>query len=483
MRKMVPILALAGGLAAVAACDSFGQAMTAHTDVVARTAGHELKVQQVVDLLTENPRLPPQTEVVDAIANLWVDYILMATAAMNDPRLEQVDIAAIVRPHIDQEIVWKLRDQVVQVDTLFGDDELRSIYERERPGLQVRARHILLRVPPDATPAQRDTLIRRAQEIRTQARAGQDFAELARQHSEDPAAERGGDLGFFGRGQMVAPFEEAAFALEPGEVSDVVETPFGFHIIRLEEQRLPPFEEGRANFREQVVMQRQVEAEERYVTGLTDPLNISVDEGAFDVARELAQKPNTRLSRRAAGRALVSYRGGAFTAGEYLALIRRSAPRERASVAGATDEQLEQMLIGLTHNEILVGEAQRQGLDLTPAERDSIYEVAREQLRNAAGQAGLREIEPQEGETANQAVQRRVLALLEGIVRGERQVFPLGPIAFTLRERYDAQIFERAYPAVLARLESARPPEMGSGQDLPPGAVPVDPRQVPMGVQ
>jgi peptidyl-prolyl cis-trans isomerase C len=101
----------------------------------------------------------------------------------------------------------------------------------------VHARHILIKLAPDADEAAKAEAHKKIEAVQEKALKGGDFAELAKVHSEGPSNARGGDLGFFGRGQMVKPFEEAAFALEPGKISDIVETRFGYHLIKVEEKK------------------------------------------------------------------------------------------------------------------------------------------------------------------------------------------------------------------------------------------------------
>lgn len=120
------------------------------------------------------------------------------------------------------------------------DDEIDAFYQANldamRVPTEVRARHILIRAKGDGDAAETKAR-RRIDDILTEARSGANFADLARQHSDGPRASEGGDLGYVGQGQLVAPLERAAFALSPGDISDVVRTELGYHIIKVEARR------------------------------------------------------------------------------------------------------------------------------------------------------------------------------------------------------------------------------------------------------
>lgn len=470
MKKIVASVAVAATLATSTACDSFGQAMSAHKDVLARAAGHELSVDKAASLFALNPRIPPQPDVVNAIANLWIDYTLLATAVSKDSTLNAVNLDPIIEPYIEQETVWRLRDKVIKVDTALDDTRLRAMFEESGTGATIKARHVLLRVPADGTPAQRDSVMKLAQSIRDRARRGEDFAGLAKQYSQEPgAAQSGGDLGFFGRGQMVAPFEQAAFALKVGEVSDVVETPFGLHVIKVEDRKMPDFNQAKATFREEAKNRLIQEAEQNYVKALTDTMNITVEPGSFEVIRELAKKPNADVSGRAARRKLVEYKGGDVTAGEYGRFLQRLQPQQRTMIVSQNDENLKQLMEGLARNEILVAEAGRQKIDVPKQQLDSVRNEIRNQLRTAIVEGQLSNITAQSGQSIDEAIQARVMALLEGNIRGDRPVIPLGPISYSLREQYGAQVFERAVTEVVQKVEQTR---ASTPQPQIPGMVP-----------
>jgi peptidyl-prolyl cis-trans isomerase D len=108
-------------------------------------------------------------------------------------------------------------------------------------GKEVKARHILFRLAKDADQATEATVKQKAEDVLQKLKAGADFAELAKQYSEDPGtAKNGGDLGFFSKGMMVPEFEEKAFAMNPGDISDLIRTDYGYHILKVDETREEP---------------------------------------------------------------------------------------------------------------------------------------------------------------------------------------------------------------------------------------------------
>jgi len=124
---------------------------------------------------------------------------------------------------------------VTEADRKKFYDENRARFRQED---SVHASHILIRTPEQADAAAKAKARSQAGDLLAQLNKGADFADLAKKHSQDPgSAPNGGDLGFFSKGQMVPAFEQAAFGLKPGQTSDIVETPFGYHIIRVSEAK------------------------------------------------------------------------------------------------------------------------------------------------------------------------------------------------------------------------------------------------------
>ncbi len=438
-------------------------------DTLAQAAGFELGVEETAEMVAPVADLPPDPGVIEALTDFWVDYTLLALTVNREGALEALDLTPLTRQQLNQELILLLRDEVIDDDVEVADEELREIFDRDRPGERVRARHILLAFGEDREPARVDSLRALAQELRDRARAGEDFAALAEEYSDDPgSAARGGDLSFFERGVMVPPFEEAAFELEPGEVSDVVETQFGFHVILVEERETPTFEEVREALRQEISQMRTAEAESIYVAGIEEPANLRVQEGAADRVRELAESPETPLQGRARSQALVQYQGGSYTAGDFRLFLLNQPPQLRMQLSGASDEQLDDMLLSLARGELLVQEAERMGLALDPEEVQGLEEEIRSQLRQVADLLGLSEITRGEGETLEQAVSRTVGELLPRLVRGEQDVYPLGPLAVVLREAHTVRIARENMDRAAERISEIRS-ERGIEEPATPG--------------
>jgi peptidyl-prolyl cis-trans isomerase C len=145
----------------------------------------------------------------------------------------QIKIGLTIQHYIEQNFGQK---------TVVPDEDVKKYYDENvdkyKQPEEIKASHILIMAPSGTDQEKKEALIKDTEAILQRLKAGEDFASVAKEVSQDPSTkEKGGNIGFFAKGQMVQPFEDAAFALSPGEMSDIVETEFGFHIIKVTDKK------------------------------------------------------------------------------------------------------------------------------------------------------------------------------------------------------------------------------------------------------
>lgn len=188
----------------------------------------------------------------------------------------------------EQQLVEKMVEQV-QKDVKITDQQLAEAYE------QVRARHILFQVekPEEDAAAKAE-----AEAAIKQLKGGSDFAALAKKLSDDPGSkDKGGDLGFFGRGQMVAEFEKAAFALKVNEVSEPVKTQFGYHVIQVTERKEAKgaeFEKAKAELKKSLVETQGAEAFNKWFADLRKKAKIEIKDAQLTAFLAAAEGNNAK---------------------------------------------------------------------------------------------------------------------------------------------------------------------------------------------
>lgn len=184
---------------------------------------------------------------------------------------EQVKKGMIYQKIVDAQ--WEGKINITEEDAKkYYDENTTQFVTKE----QVRASHILIN-PKElkdagSDPNQQKVIAKaKAEDLLKQIKEGADFAALAKANSHCTSAANGGDLNFFGKGQMVAPFEKAAFAMEIGKVSDIVETRFGYHIIKVTDRKeagTKSFEEAKASLMQQLAQKKQAELTQQYIDSL-----------------------------------------------------------------------------------------------------------------------------------------------------------------------------------------------------------------------
>lgn len=449
------------------ACNTLRDAVSGHREVVAQAAGHRLTIQKAAEMLAAaSPGFAPANlAVVERFANLWTEYTLLAVEAATPDSFSDLPLDPIVRFPTDQGLVWRLRDQEILPRAKVSDEELRLAYETEQPGLEFRASHILLRLPPE--PEKQESVRALAESIRSRATAGEDFRALARRYSADPtSASQGGELPWSGKGRTVPEFEAAVLALQPGQVSPVVQSQFGLHIIKLVERRQPPLGEVAERFRVSLEDQRVQELEQKYLDSLFAAADVAIPEGAVASVREIANAgPLLVLWGSRRKQKLATYRGGELTAAEFVDFLHYAPEQIRNYFARANEEELQRGLRELVRNELLIRAAYDRGTTLDSAARDSIQRLSRDQVASAFAAAGFSHSVMSAADTA---IERQVDQLLRAGLEGRRPLRPLGLLGSVLRARHPARVYPERFAAVVTELEALR-----ATRDTTSGAAPV----------
>lgn len=252
--------------------------------VIATVAGEEITEADLSfaaeDLTAELQQMAPE-ERRPFLLRVLIDMKVMAKAGRDagmadtplfQQRLQYLEERALRRAFFADAIANAVTEEAVRA-------EYDRFVAEFTPADEIRASHILVATEDEA------------KAVKAELDGGADFAALAKEKSIDPGAANGGDLGFFGKGMMVAPFETAAFALtEPGQVSEPVQSQFGWHVIRFEEKRQsapPAFEQVAGQLQQQLLMATFDETVER----LMDGVEIDIADPALAAAVEAQNQP------------------------------------------------------------------------------------------------------------------------------------------------------------------------------------------------
>jgi len=457
-------------------------ALTAHTGTVARAESQELTATRLGELMGAS-EAPLERDVVRAVAEIWVNYQLLGTAAargdsLNDPALVDSAMWSLAASSKARQFYDRISAGWGQIDSAAAPEA----YSRA-DGL-IAAQHILLLTQnlPDSV---RNAKAARIQALRSRATPA-NFASLATENSEDQgSARQGGSLGVFPRGMMVPEFERAVVALAPGEISDVIETQFGYHVIRRH-----TFPEIREQFLEASTRLAVQRAESTYTARM-------------DAETKLELRPNAAARAKAAAADMDGHRNdrsviatsiaGNFTTSRLVRWLETFPPQQQIAerMATAPDSAVEQLVRNFVRNELVVRAADSAGITVDADEIMRIRAAFSAQLEQAWLQLRVHPSQLTDSATTpaerEQLAARRVDAYIEAMLANRSPFIPILPqIQTVLRSRYDSRInaagIDRALQTaqrVRAADTSRRPPE--SAVPLPEGAPGQQPEMMPPG--
>jgi len=183
----------------------------------------------------------------------------------NDLR-SQIKIAMAIQLFINNKIFSKVNVSEKKIHDYYKANQ--KYFDQPE---KIRASHILIKVDPTAKQSKKNNALKKIEDIYQKAKNGEDFGLLAKKYSQGPSSSKEGDLGFFSKGQMVKPFGDAAFSLKPGEISGIVTTQFGYHIIKTIEKKpakKTSYEDAKSQIQNLIMKQKGIVEVEKYVMNL-----------------------------------------------------------------------------------------------------------------------------------------------------------------------------------------------------------------------
>ena len=278
-------------------------------------------------------------------------------------------------------VLNQFRDDVIWKDVSVDETKLREWYD-QNVGEMVTVDHILISAPQNSVPEEKQVARREADSLLVALRGGADFPATARAHSDDGSAQDGGRMRPFGRGAMVQPFEEAAYSTPIGDYAPVIETQFGYHILRVVEREKPPFEEVREGIEQQLARPLQSETEDRYVTTLMETSRLEFFETNIDslIALLRAERPPQGGERELV---LATFEGGSITLGEIYGLYEILPPGNRQAIAGLDQPGFVQALASMAQQKIMLARAREVGTELDSVRQGQLDERIEQLLLSA----------------------------------------------------------------------------------------------------
>ena len=440
----------------LAGCAGIRDALSAHQDVVARAAGQELTVDQLAAAIAPAKNVPLRRDIVDRVADLWVNWELLGQAvAGGDSLLDTATIHAANWPQVAQRLADHLHDQMIVSRAHVSPGSVDSAYNL---GNARWLDHILVSVQQGSAPAVKAAKRREAEGYLAQLRRGADFGKLARSKSTDAeSARNGGSLGLVSRGQMVKPFEDAAWGLKPGAYSDVVESPYGYHIIWR-----PQLAQVRDSFAARLQDLAVMRLDSLFVDSLNKHADVKVKSSAPASVRTIVQ--DMRDAKRSS-RVLATWVGGKLTVKDLTRWMQAFSPQTLGMIGQAPDSTLTMFVKSIARNAMLISTAKEQHIKLTAADEDTIRTAYRSDLSNMIRRLGVAP-ESLAADTAVRrdraaAVARRVQAFFDDIITSSPRhaFFDVQPfLADVLRDRYSWNISPAGVDRALAKAQQLRGP-------------------------